>query len=42
MNFDRNLIKIGWELRKLWTIEYFNISGMGATIFEYLLRFQKI
>ena len=32
MNFDTNLIKIGGELRKLWTIEYFNIGGMGAAI----------
>ena len=32
MNFDTNLIKIGGELRKLWTIEYFNICGMGAAI----------
>ena len=27
------LIQIwGGELRKLWTIEYFNIGGMGAAI----------
>ena len=32
MNFDTNLIKIGGELRKIWTIEYVNISGMGAAI----------
>ena len=32
MNFDINLIKIGHELRMLWTIEYFNIGGMGAAI----------
>ena len=32
MNFDKNLSKIGGELRKLWTIEYFNIDGMGAAI----------
>ena len=32
MNFDTNLIKIGGELRKLWTNEYFNIDGMGAAI----------
>ena len=32
MNFDTNLIKISGELRKLWTIEYFNFGGMGATI----------
>ena len=32
MNFDANLIKIGGELRKLWTIENFNIGGMGAAI----------
>ena len=32
MNFATNLIKIGRELRKLWTIEYFNIGGMGAAI----------
>ena len=32
MNFDTNLIKIGGELRKLRTIEYFNIGKMGTTI----------
>ena len=32
MNFDTTLIKIGGELRKLWTIEYFNIGGKGAAI----------
>ena len=32
MNFDSNLIKIGQELRMLWTIEYSNIGGMGAGI----------
>ena len=32
MNLDTNLIKIGEKLRKLWTIEYFNIGGMGAAI----------
>ena len=32
MNSDTNLIQIGGELRKLWTIEYFNIGGMGAII----------
>ena len=32
MNFDKNLIKIGGELRKLRSIEYFNIGGMGAAI----------
>ena len=32
MNFDTNLIKIGRELRKLRTIEYFNVGGMGAAI----------
>ena len=32
MNYHTNLIKIGAELRKLWTIEYFNIGGMGAAI----------
>ena len=32
MNFDTNLIKIDGELRKLWTNEYYNIGGMGATI----------
>ena len=40
MNFDTSLIKISGELRKLWTIEYFNIGGMGH--FENLFRFQKI
>ena len=32
MNFDTNLIKIGGELRKLWSIEYFYIGGIGAAI----------
>ena len=32
MNFDTGLSKIGGELKKLWTIEHFNISGMGAAI----------
>ena len=32
MSFDADLIKIGGELRKLWTIEYFNTGGMGAAI----------
>ena len=32
MNCDANLIKIGGELRKLWTIEYFHNGGMGAAI----------
>ena len=32
MDFDTNLIKIGGKLRKLWTIEYFNIDRMGAAI----------
>ena len=32
MNFDTNLIKIGGELRKLWTIKYFNNGGMNAAI----------
>ena len=32
MNFVTNLIKIGGELRKFWTIEYFNIGGMSAAI----------
>ena len=32
MNFDTNVIKIGGELRKLWTIKYFNIDRMGAAI----------
>ena len=32
MNFDTNLIKIGQELRMLWTIEYFNFAGMGDAI----------
>ena len=40
MNFDANLIKIGQELRLLWTIEYFNIGGIGRH-FEYLMRFYK-
>ena len=28
MNFDTN----GGELRKLWSVEYFNFGGMGAAI----------
>ena len=32
MNSYTNLIKLGGELRKLWTNEYFNIGGMGAAI----------
>ena len=32
MDFDTNLIKIGGKLRKLRTIEYLNIDGMGAAI----------
>ena len=32
MNFDTNLIRIGGKLSKLYTIEYFNIDGMGAAI----------
>ena len=32
MNFDTNLIKIGRKLRKLWTIDWFKIGGMGAAI----------
>ena len=32
MNSNTDLIKIGGKLSKLYTIEYFNIGGMGATI----------
>ena len=32
MTFDINLVKIDGELSKLWSIEYFNIGGMGAAI----------
>ena len=32
MNFITNLIKIGQELSKLCTIEYFNIDWMGTAI----------
>ena len=32
MNFDTDLIKIDGELRKIRTIEYLNIDGMGAAI----------
>ena len=32
MNFDKKFIKNSQELRKLWTIEYFDIGGMGAAI----------
>ena len=32
MNFDTNLIKNCGELKKLRTIEYFKIGGMGAAI----------
>ena len=38
---DTNLIKIGQELRKLWTIEYLNINGYGRRHFEYLMRLHK-
>ena len=41
MNFDTNMIKIGGELRKLWTIKYFDISGMGAAILNILWGFKK-
>ena len=34
MNSDTNLIKIGGELRKLWTTEYLKIGGMGAAIWN--------
>ena len=39
MNFDTNLIKIGGELRKLWTVEYCNI---GCRHFEYLMKFHIV
>ena len=29
---DTNLIKVGRELRKLWTIDYINTGGNGAAI----------
>ena len=32
MNCDTNLIKISGELKKLWTLECFNIDGMGDAI----------
>ena len=32
MDFDTNLTEISGQLRKLWTVEYFNMGGMGATI----------
>ena len=32
MNFDTNLIKSDGKLRKLYTIEYLNVGGMGAAI----------
>ena len=41
MNFDTYLIKIGGELRKLWTIEYFNIGGMGAAILNIKWGFKN-
>ena len=42
MNFDTNLIKIGGELGKLWALEYFNISGMGAAIVNIDLGFTNV
>ena len=30
MNFVTDVIKIGQDLRTLWTIEYFNTGDMGA------------
>ena len=41
MNFDTNLNKIGVELRKLWTTEYFNIGGMGTAILNIKWGFTK-
>ena len=32
MNFDTNMTKMSGELRKLRTIEYFNIGGMDTAI----------
>ena len=32
MNFDKNLIKSVGNKKTLWTIEYFNIGGIGAAI----------
>ena len=32
IKFDTDLNKICGEFIKLWTIEYFNIGGMGAAI----------
>ena len=42
MNFDTNLINIGGKLSKLWTIEYFNSDGMGATLLNIQCGFIKI
>ena len=42
MRFDTNLIKIGQELRKKLTVEYFNIGGMGAAILDIQWGFTKI
>ena len=42
MNFVTNLIKLGWKLSKLITIEYFNIDGMGADILNIQWGFIEI
>ena len=42
MNLDTNLMKIGGELRKLRTIEYLNINGMGAAILSFFNEVSKI
>ena len=42
MNFDTNLIKIGGEWTKLWSIDYFNIGGMGAVILNIYEVSKKI
>ena len=41
MNFDTNLIKIGGELRMLWTTEYLNFVGMGAATLNIKWGFTK-
>ena len=41
MDFDINLIKIGEELRKLWTNEYLNTDGMGAAILNIYWGFKN-
>ena len=38
MIFYINLNKIGGKLRKLWTLEYFIIGGMGENFKSHFLK----